>query len=177
MDAPESRQGSRWALAIGVAACAGGLWLLLNALGVGVPEFKRLWPILFLFAAAAALLDLLFLSRHPRSAGWTVAWSGFGILGLALTLGYTGWLKFLDWLPSFPTILGLAFFATWLADRRRSTNLAIAGWVLVGLGVLGFGARFDWLQRILPSAQVIWAVLFLAGGAFLVWRTVARSRR
>jgi hypothetical protein len=53
----------------------------------------------------------------------------------------------------------------------------LAGWVLVGLGILGFGARFDWLKRILPSAQVIWAVLFLVGGAYLVWKTVAHKRR
>ena len=41
---------------------------------------------------------------------------------------------------------------------------------------LGFGARFDWLQRILPSAQVLWAILLVVGGAWLVWRTVRRSR-
>ena len=177
MNEPEPRQGSRVALIIGVAAFAGGLWLLLNAMGVAVPEFKRLWPVLLLLAGAAALADFLFLSRQPRSAGMALAWSGFGVLGLALTLGYTGWLKVLDWLPSFPTILGLAFLTTWLADQRRSANLMLAGWVLVGLGILGFGARFDWLKRILPSAQVIWAVLFLVGGAYLVWKTVAHKRR
>ncbi len=29
--------------------------------------------------------------------------------------------------------------------------------ILLVLGLLGFGACFDWLQRILPSAQVVWA--------------------
>jgi hypothetical protein len=34
-------------LIVGVAAFAGGFWPLLNAMGVQVPELKRLWPLLF----------------------------------------------------------------------------------------------------------------------------------
>jgi len=177
MTAAEARQGSRVGLIIGVAAFAGGLWLLLNAMGVSLPEFKRLWPILFLIAAAAALVDYVFIKKVPSSMGWMVAFLGFGVLGFAVTLGYTDLGKILDWLPSFPTIIGLAMLTTWLAAGRDSDNLAIAGGVLVALGVLGFGARFDWLQRILPSAQVVWAVVLLAGGGFLVWRYVAGQRR
>jgi len=176
MTAAEARQGSRVGLIIGVAAFAGGLWLLLNAMGVSLPEFKRLWPILFLIAAAAAFVDYVFIKRVPSSAGWMVAFLGFGVLGFAVTLGYTDLGKILDWLPSFPTIIGLALLTTWLAGGRTATNLPVAGMVLVGLGLLGFGARFDVLQKILPSAQVIWAVLFLVGGAFLVWRYVIRTK-
>lgn len=176
MNAPPPRQGPRVALIFGVAALFGGFWLLLNAQGVGVPPFKTLWPTLLLLAGAASLADHLFLSRHPRAAGWAVAWVGFGVLGFALTLGYTDLRKILDWLPSFPTIIGLAMATTWLAGGRKDSNLPLAAGVLVGLGLIGFGARFDVLEAILPSAQVIWAILFLAGGTYLVWRTVARSR-
>ena len=153
-----------------------GLWLLLNALGVGVPEFKRLWPALFLVAAAAALVDFVFIKRVSSSAGWMVAFLGFGVLGFALTLGYTDMGKILDWLPSFPTIIGLAILTTWLVGGRASTNLPVAGMVLVGLGLVGFAARFDFLKKILPSAQVIWALLFLLGGAWLMWRYVIRAK-
>ena len=177
MTEPEPRQGSRLALIVGVAALFGGLWLFLDAQGVGVPDFKRLWPTLFILAGLASLADYLFLTRVPRSAGWALAWIGFGVLGFALALGYTDWTKILDWLPSFPTILGLAFLTTWLAGGRKDDNLVIAAGVLVGLGLVGFGARFDVLRRILPSAQVIWAVLLLAGGGYLVWRTVAQMKR
>ncbi len=170
-----AKQGSRFALTIGLAALFGGLWLFLDAQGAGVPEFKRLWPVLFLLAAGASLADFLFMSRRPSSAGWALAWLGLGILGLALSLGYTNYAKILDWLPSFPTILGLAFLVTWLADGRRDDNMVIASLVLVGIGLLGFGARFDWLQKILPSAQVVWAAILLAGGGFLVWRAVAKK--
>ncbi|MDH3744613.1 MAG: hypothetical protein OES47_05865 [Acidobacteriota bacterium] len=170
-------QQPKLALIIGVAALFGGLWLLLNAQGVGVPPFKKLWPVLFLLAGAASLADYLFLSRHPRAVGWVVAWTGFGVLGLALTYDYTNMRRILDWLPSFPTIIGLAVGTTWLAGGRKSSNLPIAAAVLVGLGLMGFAARFDVLKAILPSVQVIWAILFLGAGGYLVWRTVAQSRK
>lgn len=164
-------------LAIGVAAFTGGLWLFLNAQGVGVPPFKDLWPLLLVLAGGASMADYLFLSRRPNSAGLALAWVGFGVLGFALTLGYTSLAKVLDWLPSFPMIIGLAMAVTWLADKRRNDNLVIAAGVLVVLGLLGFAARFDWLLKILPSAQVVWAVLLLAGGGYLVWRTISRARQ
>lgn len=177
MTAAEARPSSRVGLIIGVAAFAGGLWLLLNAMNVGVPPFKRLWPLLFLIAAAAAFVDYFLIKKVPSSAGWMVTFLGFGVLGFANTLGYTDLAKMLDWLPSFPTIIGLGMLTTWLAGGRSDSNLPVAGMVLVGLGILGFGARFDFLQKILPSAQVIWALLFLVGGAFLVWRYVIRAKQ
>ena len=174
--APAPRRNTGVALTVGLAACGGGSGLLPNALGVGVAPFKDLWPGLFVLAGAGSLADYLFLSRRPRSAGWAVAWVGLGGLFFAVTLGYTDLRHILNWLPSFPTILGLAMLTTWLAAGRSSDNLAIAGVALVILGILGFGARFDWLQRILPSAQVVWAVVLLAGGGYLVWRYVAQQR-
>ena len=177
MNETQPRKGFGLPLAIGIAAATSGLWLFLNAQDVGVPPFKRLWPVLLLLAGCASIADYFFLSRKPRSAGAALAWIGFGVLGFALTLGYTDWSKILDWLPSFPMIVGLALATTWLADRRKSDNLLIAAGVLVVLGLLGFAARFDWLLRILPSAQVVWAILLLAGGGFLVWRTISRARR
>ncbi len=174
------RQGSKLLpLAIGIAAVTGGLWLLLNAMEIGVPQFKRLWPILFVFAGIAALVDHLFLSRRPGSAGWAVVGVGLGVLFFALTLGKTPWSwdKFLDILPSFPTIFGLALLVTWIADRMKSDNEVIAGLILLAIGLLSFGARFEILKRALPSAQVIWAVMLVVGGGYLAWRAIAKSRR
>ena len=176
MTEASARPSSRVALIVGVAAFAGGLWLLLNAMGVGVPPFKKLWPALLLIASAAALVDYLLIKRLPSSAGWMVAFLGFGVLGFAITLGYTDVTGILDWLPSFPTIAGLAMLTTWAAGNRESTNLPVAGLVLVGLGLVGFGARFDVLQKILPSVQVIWAILFLVVGGWLVWRYAIQAK-
>ncbi|MEM7586750.1 MAG: hypothetical protein AAF560_25395 [Acidobacteriota bacterium] len=176
MTATQPRQGSTFGMTIGLMAVVGGLWLLLDSMEVGIPRFKDLWPSLFIVAGLGSIADYLFLLRRPSSAGWAVAWIGFGVLFFALTLDFTSLARILDWLPSFPTILGLSLLATWLADRRKNDNLMIAGVVLVALGILGYGARFDWLQKILPSAQVLWAVILLAGGSFLVWRTVVKTR-
>ena len=176
MTATAPRKSTGPALTIGLMALTGGFWLFLNAQGLGVPRFKDWWPVLFLVAGAGSLVDYLLLSRRPGSVGWAVTWTGFGALSLALTLGYTDLPDILDWLPSFPMILGLAFMATWLADKRRNDHLGIAGGILVVLGLMGFAARFDWLKRILPSAQVVWAVLLLVGGGYLVWRAIVRAR-
>jgi LiaF transmembrane domain len=172
MSESQPRRGSRVPLAFGLIFVASGLWVFLDAQGVNVPSFAKFWPILFLLAGAAALADLFFLSKRPGSAGWAVTDVGFGVLGLALTHGYTTWAKILDWLPSFPTILGLSLLVTWLVGGRRNDNQMIAGGVLLVLGLMGFAARFEWLQRILPSAQVLWAVLLIAGGGLLVWRAL-----
>ena len=176
MTASAPRKSTASALILGLMALTGGLWLYLNAQGVGVPRFKDYWPALLLVAAAGALTDYLFLSKKPSLAGWAVTWTGLGVLGLALTLDYTRLADILDWLPSFPMILGLAFLVTWLASGRANEHLAIAGSVLVVLGLVGFAARFDWLKRVLPSAQVIWALLLLIGGGYLVWRAIQRAR-
>ncbi len=171
-----AKTNSRVPLVIGVAAATGGLWLLLNGLDVGVPPFKRLWPILFVLAGVAAWVDLAALSRRPSSAGWGLALFGLGVLFFALTMGYTSLSRALDWLPAFPMILGLSLLATWIAEQRRTSNLVVAGTVLVALGLLGFAARFDWLERLLPSAQIIWAVLLLVCGGYLVVRFARSSR-
>ncbi len=176
MTTTEARQGSRFALTVGLAALFAGLWLFLDAQNIGVPPFKQLWPTLFFLAAAAALVDYLFLSKRPAAAGFALAWFGFGILGFAGTYHYTSWARILDWLPSLPTIVGLSFLTTWFAGGRRGDNLPVAGGILVGLGLMGFAARFDILKRILPSAQVLWAVLLLAGGGFLVYRALASNK-
>jgi len=177
MTFPTPSKASGLPLAIGLAALTGGLWLFLNAMDVDVPPFKDLWPILLILAGCASLVDLFFLSRRPTAAGWAVAWIGFGVLAFALTYDFTSWGKILDWLPSFPTILGFAFLATCVAEKRRRDHLAISGGVLVALGLVGFTARFDWLRRSMPSAQVLWAGLLLLVGGYLVWRALAQGRR
>ena len=174
MTESEPRQGSRFALTLGLMALFGGLWLFLDTQGVDVPKFKRFWPALLVIGSGASLVDFFKLSRRPSSAGWALAWIGLAILGFALSLKHAEWGRVLDWLPALPTILGLSFLTTYIAGARKTDHLVIAGGVLVGLGLMGFMARFDVLKHIIPSAQVLWAVLLLAGGAFLVWRAVAR---
>ena len=165
---------SRLPLTIGLMAFAGGVYLLLGSLGLSLPPFKEMWPLFLLLGAVASAIDFFMLSKSPRSAGGAVTFLGFGVLGFAVTLDYTTWGRFLDWLPSFPTIFGLGFLTTWLAGGRRESGTMLAGLVLLALGLMGYAARFDVLQRIIPSAQIIWAFVLLLGGGLLIWKTVAR---
>lgn len=168
---------SRLPLMIGLMAFVGGLYLLLESVGVNLPPFKDIWPFFLILAGLASFIDFLALSRRPRSAGGAVTFIGFGVLGFAVSLGWTSWGDFLDWLPSFPTIFGLGFLTTWAVGGRRDNSLMVAGMVLVTLGVLGYAARFDVLKRILPSAQVVWALVLLLGGGALMWKTFASKRQ
>ena len=167
------RASQRGAMVIGVFALTGGLWLLLSSAGVEL-SIGRLWPIFFLLGGLASLVDY-WLSRSPFSAAMIVIGVGLGVLGFAVTLDFTSLGKILDWLPSFPTILGLAFLAAWLAGRRASQGLLVAGILFLALGVLGFAARFEFLQRLLPSAQLVWAALLLIAGALILWRVFRPS--
>lgn len=176
MSEPRSRNVSRIGLTVGVAASAGGLWLLLNAVGVTIPPFRQVWPALLILAGLGALADYLFLSRRSSAAGWFVGWIGLGVLGFALSLGYTEWRKVLDWLPSFPTIFGLALLTTWVLDRKSGAYSMAMGLVFLAFGLVGFAARFEFLQHLLPRGQVIWAIVLLAGGGFLAWKTVRGMR-
>ncbi len=166
----KKQRGSRIPLVIGLAALGGGAWLLLNSRGFAIPQFKDLWPFLLILAGFGTLADYMFLSRRPGSAGWSVVLVGLGVLAFALTLDYTTWKRILDWLPSFPTIIGLGLLTTWIAGARDNANLPVAGMILLSLGIMGFGARFDWLKEILPSVQVFWAILLVVAGGYLVYR-------
>ncbi len=167
---------TRMALVGGLFFLTGGLWLLLDQMGVSVPSFREGWPIFFLLWGVASLIDYLAISRRPRSAGHAMFGIGFGVLGFAISMDFTTWRRALDWLPSLPTILGLSILTAWIAGGRRNEGLPVAGSVLVGIGLAGFAARFDVLQRILPSVQVLWAILLLAVGGFLTWRAFARNQ-
>ena len=56
MSGERPRKNIAMALAVGTAAVVGGLWLLLNAQGVNVPQFKDLWPVLLILAGVASLM-------------------------------------------------------------------------------------------------------------------------
>ncbi|MEM7481248.1 MAG: hypothetical protein AAF481_08750 [Acidobacteriota bacterium] len=171
---PRNRRGLMVAGAVVVTVA---IWLLLDALGVGVPSLKRFWPAFVLVGGLASVVDFLVGSRRPASLGRGVAGIGFAVLFFALTYGRLSWRPLLDWLPGLPLVAGLALIATWLAGRGRRASLMASGLILTGVGVSGFAARFDWLERLLPSPVIFWAVLLLVVGLFMIWRAVRSNRR
>jgi hypothetical protein len=167
------RSSTRLALLAAAIALTLGIWLLLDAFGVPVPSFGRYWPMFLIVGGLASLVDFLWLSGPPRSAGQAMLGIGLGLLMFSITLGWTRLLTFWDWFPGVPLVLGLAFLTTWLAGGRRRGELLLVGIVFCVLGLLGFVAAYPVIRNILPSAQLIWALALLAGGGIALWRILA----
>lgn len=166
------KTGGRLALLLGFVGFFLGAWLLLDASGVDLPPLARWWPIFVALGGLASLLDYLLLSHKPRSAGQAVFGFGLAAYFFLFSFGHVdGFDEFLDWLPTLPTIIAAAVLTTWWVAGRRSRNLLVIGTVLLGLGGTGFLLRFEKLREILPTAQILWAVLLLLAGGYLVWRT------
>ena len=172
---PGPRRPGRRTLIFAFVGLAVGLWLLLDSAGLPTPSFKRWWPTFLVLGGVASLLDYRFLSRRPLSAAQAVVGFGLAVLAFPISLGYLEWKNVLDWLPGLPTVVGLAFLTAWAAGGRKDSGPLVIGTVFLGLGIAGFIARFDVLRRILPSAQVVWAVLLIVGSGILLWRAFTRK--
>lgn len=159
---------------MGLVALTVGVWLFLDASGVQVPSFRVFWPLFLAIGGAASLYDFLALSKRPGAAGQAVLGFGLSALFFTLTLGTLPWRPVLDWLPGLPLVIGLALLTNWAVGGMRDNALMVASVILLALGLTGFAARFDVLQRILPSGQVLWAILLVIGGGVLIWRAVGK---
>lgn len=169
------RTGLRLTLVAAFVLLTLGAWLFLEARGVAVPPMSRYWPIFLAVGGLASLVDFLALSRNPASAGQAVFGVGMSIALFAFTLGWVGWRGLLDWLPSLPTILGASLLTTWAANRLRG-GLVVPGALLLAFGVLGFALRFESFREMIPSGQILWALLLFGLGAFLLWRIFGARR-
>ncbi|MEM7050304.1 MAG: hypothetical protein AAF604_11630 [Acidobacteriota bacterium] len=173
---PSASGARRRYLVVGVVVVAVALWLLLDAAGVGVPPLRQFWPVFAILGGLASAVDFFVGTRRPSSLGKAAAGIGTGALFFSLTYGYLSWRPLLDWLPGIPLIVGFALLTTWLAGGLRKPPLLVWGAVLAGLGLTAFASRYDWLERILPSPIVFWAVLLLALGLYMIWRAFRKDR-
>ncbi len=164
-------EGARIALLVASVIGAIGLWLLLETMGVPVPELSRIWPLFIALGGLASLIDYFGFSKRPSSLGRAVFGLGLAAFFLIFTLEYVPWNLVLDWLPLLPFVAGLAFLTTWAAAGMHGTGNLVMGVVFALLGVLGLAARFPALRDLLPSIQLIWAISLLAVSALLIWRT------
>ncbi|MCB1054807.1 MAG: hypothetical protein KDD11_04755 [Acidobacteria bacterium] len=166
----ESPRPRRLYLVGGVIVVAVALWLLLEAAGLPVPELARWWPVFVILGGLASLADFFVGSREAGSIGKGVFGIGVACLCLGFTVGSLSWSHVGSWAPALPLIFGAAFLAAWIADGFETSGFLVAGLVGVGLGLTFYGFHYDWLARILPSPAVLWGILLLILGAFLLWR-------
>jgi len=151
-----------------------GLWLLAEELGIAVPSLARAWPAFVILGGVVSLVDYLFWSRAASSLGRTIFGVGLGAWLFRFTTRSFRWHDLLDFLPALPTLAGVALLVTWGADRERRNSQLVSGIVLLALGLVGFAARFEFLRELLPSAQLVWAILLLVGGGALLWTNLRK---
>ncbi|HVS12518.1 MAG TPA: hypothetical protein VMV46_01245 [Thermoanaerobaculia bacterium] len=168
------RPATRAAMIFAAVAITVGLWLLLGSFGVDMPSLGTWWPLFLVVGGLASLADFLLLGRQPGSAGHAMIGVGLGLLFFSITLGWTRLLTFWDWFPGIPLVVGLAFLITWLAGGRERGDLLAVGVVFAAIGLVGFVFRYPALRDVLPSGELIWALLLLAGGAWVLWRLFAQ---
>lgn len=167
----------RQAIGIGLLLIALGVWALLAALNVPWAKWDQLWPVILLAIGAASLYGAL--KRRPYDAGgvWfgTAVFLAGGFL-LTITAGPYEW-RDLDRLwPTFPAIMGLAWFAAWAVNVRDVSNV-VMGLIGLGLGALGFAYTMGQLgaERALRIAQW-WPLILILIGLGLVAQFLAQRR-
>jgi len=153
---------------MGFSVLAVGLWLLLEAMGVELPPLGRHWPMFLLLGGLASLLDWWRVSRRPAALGQAVVGLGLGVLGYLMVFERIGVSGIEDWWPWLPAIAGVAFLAAWAAGGRRSARQLTLGLVALGVAITGWGWH-------LVRLQVVWAVILLLIGGFILWRTLFRG--
>jgi hypothetical protein len=162
----------------GLLLIALGAWLLALTLGVPLPGFDKIWPVLPLVFGLAALVR--FFAEGRRHDGLVISGVAAVLLSaffLTITLGPLSWADLGRWWPIFIVIGGLAFLAQWLArpDEHSLLIPAVLA-LLVGLGALALTLR---LAGFTLSDQLIrlWPLLLILAGLGLLANYVVSGRK
>jgi hypothetical protein len=156
--------------AFGILLIVLGLVFFLATQGFLGLEWGTIWPI-FPSLAGAGLITVGMLSQDRGARTWLVFAGTIPLLiGLYFFLVSTGVLERGAtgrlW-PVFPLIVGIAFFAGFLASGMRYKVLLMPGIVLVAfaltfLSLLWTRTSFEYLGRLWPLALIVIGVALLA---------------
>jgi hypothetical protein len=168
----------RGAVLPGLLLIALGAWLLARTLGVPLPGFEKIWPVLPLVFGLAVLVQFFAEGRRHDGLIFTgVAAALLGVFFLTITLGPLTWPDLGRWWPIFVLIGGVAFLAQWLArpDERGLLIPAVLA-LLVGLGALALTLG---LAGFTLSDQIIrlWPLLLILAGLGLVANYIVGRRK
>lgn len=163
---PAAPPWSRQLLSTAIVAIAVGLWLLLDALGLPVPDMKRHWPVIVLLGGIASFADFALVSHRAVSLALGVSGIGFGWFFYTFTTGSAQLKQIGDWWPALPMILGASMLAGWAAQREKSIALFASGAIAVGVALSGWGAG-RW------PMQLVWGGVLVTIGAVFLWRILS----
>ncbi|MGK2859106.1 MAG: hypothetical protein ACSLFQ_18050 [Thermoanaerobaculia bacterium] len=164
---PVAPPWSRRLLSAAVVAIFVGLWLLLDSLGLPVPDMKVHWPSIVLLGGIASFADFALVSRRAISLAIGVSAVGFGWFFYTFTEGSAQVRQVGEWWPALPMILGASLLAGWAVQREKSLALFASGAIAAGIALSGWGAG-RW------PMQLVWGGVLVVIGIVFLWRTLAR---
>jgi hypothetical protein len=172
--------GKEGSVLLAVVLLALGSYLLLSELGIGLPDWQRIWPVLPL-AGGAALLVGSFIDgqNNPDQVFFGTAATLVGVVFLFVTMGPLTYRSLGSWWPLFVLIGGVAFMAQWAAAGFRDWDALFLGVVSLCIGGVAVAIAFQLLgpntREILPRLWPI--VLVLAGLMALLRGLLGRRKR
>ena len=163
----------------GLALILLGVYLLLNALNIGIPGWDVIWPAFPLAAGLAFLGNFIFGPR--RDPGLAFVGTVATLVGLAFFFVTLGPLEYRDlgtWWPVFVLIGGAGFLAQWAAARFRDWGALFLALVAFVVGGAGLAIMLQLLgpqtRELLPK---MWPVLLILGGLMVLLRSLLGKRQ
>lgn len=145
-----------------------GAWLVAGGLGFPRPLLGSLWPGIVVVVGLAMLAQASGLGR--RGEGLVPLGVGIMLTGaflLLFTLHVLGWGEMALYWPVFPLIIGLSFFALYVAGDMREPALLVPSFVVGGLGVILLPFTLGVVANpVLRRVVWVWPLLLMLGLAF-----------
>jgi hypothetical protein len=155
-----------------------GVYLLLIQLGIGVPGWRGIWPVLPLAGGLALLGGAVFGERRdPGRVFLGTAAALVGLVFLFVTLGPLEYGDLSTWWPVFVLIGSVAFLALWVATRFRDSGALFMALVALVVGGAGLAVTLQLLgpqtRELLPR---LWPVLLILLGLMTLLRALVGRR-
>jgi hypothetical protein len=155
-----------------------GVYLLLSQLGIGVPGWDGIWPVLPLAGGLTLLGGYIFGERRdPGHVFLGTAATLVGLVFFFVTLGPLEYGDLSTWWPVFVLIGSVAFLALWIANRFRDWGALFMALVALVVGGAGLAVTLQLLgpqtSELLPR---LWPILLILLGLMTLLRALFGRR-
>lgn len=155
-----------------------GVYLLLGELGIGIPDWEVVWPVLPFAGGLAFLGTYIFGQRRdPGQVFLGTAATLVGVVFFFVTLGPLEYSDLETWWPVFVLIGGIAFLAQWLAAGLHDWGALFLGLVALVVGAAGLAITPNLLgpqtAALLPK---LWPALLVLVGLVVLLRALVGRR-
>ncbi len=170
--------GRKGSALLAVLLIALGGYLLLSELGIGLPGWQRIWPVLPLAGGLALLIGHFVDSQsNPDQVFFGTGAVLVGIFFLFVTMGPLTYSSLGSWWPVFVLIASVAFLAQWAAASFRDWDALFLGLVTLCIGGVALAIALQLLgpntREILPK---LWPVVLILAGLMALLRGLLGRR-